>query len=270
MIIDFHTHSFPDSLAERAMTALKANNSTNSEILPHTDGTADDARRVLAAAGINRAVVCNIATNARQESKVNGYAISLLEKGDFFSPLGSVHPDSENIESELDRLCAAGIKGVKLHPDYVRIPLSDSRFDKVFSILEERGFFAVIHAGYDPVSPDKQHATPDMIRAAVDNHPKLKLVAAHMGGFKRAKEVSEHLVGSNVYIDTSLSSLRENEREELYHILNSHSPERILFGTDTPWSDPEDEIRFINNAPISEEVRKLIFYKNACKLLGIS
>ena len=82
-----------------------------------------------------------------------------MDKGDFFSPLGSVHPDSENIESELDRLCAAGIKGVKLHPDYVRIPLSDSRFDKVFSILEERGFFAVIHAGYDPVSPDKQHAT---------------------------------------------------------------------------------------------------------------
>lgn len=267
MVIDFHTHSFPDALAERAMSALKA---TNKEIAPYTDGTALDAKRVLVTAGISRAVVCNIATNARQEANVNSYAISLLQNGDFFTPLGSVHPDSENIESELDRLSAAGIKGVKLHPDYVRIQLSDSRFDKVFSILEERGFFAVIHAGYDPVSPEKQHATPEMIRAVVDKHQKLKLIAAHMGGFKRATEVTRHLVGSNVYIDTSLSSLRKDEYEELYRILNEHNPERILFGTDTPWSDPKEELAFINNAPISEKAKELILYKNALGLLAIS
>ena len=269
MVIDFHTHSFPDALAQRAMAVLKDNIPEGSEMVSYTDGTADDAKRVLSAAGIDRAVVCNIATNARHEANVNGYAISLIEKGDFFTPLGSLHPDSENIESELDRLSEAGIKGVKLHPDYVRIPLSDERFDRIFSILEERNIFSVIHAGYDHVSPDKQHATPEMIRAVIDKHKKLKLVAAHMGGFNRACEVIDYLVGSNVYIDTSLSALRRGELEKLHKILNSHNPERILFGTDTPWSNPVDELNFIRNAPVSEEIKELILYKNASMLLGL-
>ena len=115
MIIDFHTHNFPDALAPKAMESLKANCAANPDIVPHTDGTASDAKRLLSAAGVDRAVVCNIATNPRQESKVNSYAISLLES-DFFIPLGSLHPDSEYKREELTRLKDAGIKGIKLIP----------------------------------------------------------------------------------------------------------------------------------------------------------
>jgi hypothetical protein len=134
---------------------------------PVTDGTSSDAERLLRSLGIDKAVVCNIATNAKQEEKVNGYAISLLNN-DFFYPLGSVHPDSENIESELDRLLLSGIRGIKLHPDYVGIELSDRRFDRIFSLLSERDMFTVVHTGYDPISPDKVHATPEMLRAVCD------------------------------------------------------------------------------------------------------
>ncbi len=266
MIIDFHTHSFPDSLAPRAMESLKRNCAANPKIKPHTDGTAGDAKRVLEAAGITRAVVCNIATNPRQERKVNDYAISLLEDP-FFYPLGSVHPDSENIESELDRLSKAGIKGIKLHPDYVGIELSDERFDRIFSSLDRRGMFVVVHAGYDPISPEKQHATPEMFRAVIDKYPELRLIAAHTGGFGRGEDVYRQLVGTNIYLDTSLSSLREEERDILHKILNEHDENRLLFGTDTPWTEAGEEVEFIKNAPISEERREKIFYKNALAFL---
>ena len=75
MVIDFHTHNFPDSLAPKAMAALKQNCADNPDIVAHTDGTAADAKRILKAAGVDRAVVCNIATNPRQEEKVNSYAL---------------------------------------------------------------------------------------------------------------------------------------------------------------------------------------------------
>ena len=267
MIIDFHTHNFPDALAPKAMASLKINCAANPDIVAHTDGTASDAERLLRSSGVDRAVVCNIATNARQENKVNSYSISLLES-DFFIPLGSLHPDSENKREELTRLKDAGIKGIKLHPDYVGIELSDPRYDEIFSLLCEYGMFCVVHAGYDPISPEKQHATPEMFRAVIDKYPDLKLVAAHTGGFSNADGVLKHLVGTNIYLDTSLSSLREGEKELLYKILSTHDENRLLFGTDTPWTEPASEIEFIKNAPISDERREKIFFKNALKLLG--
>ena len=271
MVIDFHTHCFPDTLAPRAMEALSKNTSPKvAAISAHTDGTAEGAKRLLLASGINGAVVCNIATNKKQEHKVNSFAVELSERKDgFFFPLGSLHPDSENMEGELDFLSAAGIRGVKLHPDYTGVLLSDERFEKIFSLLEERGFFAVIHAGLDSVSPDLVHADAEMIADLIKRHPKLKLVCAHTGGMRRAEAVLRHLVGKNVYFDTSLSSVRGDETELLYKILAEHDEDKILFGTDTPWTDPRAELRFIENAPISEKRREKILSGNAIRLIGL-
>ena len=267
MIIDFHTHNFPDSIAERAMATLIKNSFSKINMTAHTNGTASDAERHLRSFGIDRAVVCNIATNTHQESKVNSYALSLLSRGDFFSPLGSVHPDSEKKAEELNRLLGGGIRGIKLHADYAGIELSDERYSEIFGLLEERKMFAVLHMGFDPVSTEHVHATPNMLLPVIRRFPRLKLVAAHMGSFKMAKEVLSTIVGTNIYIDTSLSSLRSDETELLHTILREHSPERILFGTDTPWSDPKEEIAFVENAPIDEKRREMIFYKNAASLL---
>ena len=268
MLIDFHTHCFPDALAPRAMESLKNNCAGFDFIKPHTDGTAGDAKALLRGCGVTRAVVCNIATNPRQERKVNDFAISLLEDG-FFSPLGSVHPDSTEKAAELDRLRAAGICGIKLHPDYVRVQLNDPRFDEIFSLAEERDMLVVVHAGLDPISPDLIHATPRMFAVVLKKHPRLTLIAAHMGGFLKAEETLAHLVGTNVYLDTSLSSLRESERDSLYAILKQHDPARLLFASDTPWSNPAKEIAFIENAPIDERVKAMIFAENAARLLKL-
>lgn len=269
MRIDFHTHCFPDSLAPRAMAKLKQNCATDAAISPHTDGTAADTERLLRAAGIDRAVVCNIATNQKQEYNVNSFAISLAAS-DFFIPLGSLHPDSTAWESELDRLMAAGIKGIKLHPDYVGIPLTDARFDRMLSLIEERGLFVIVHAGVDPLSPDFVHASPEMIATVHRKHQKLPLIAAHMGGYRRAAEVHKHLCGTGVYLDTSLSVRRESEAMSLWRLLRDHDENRLLFASDTPWSNPKKEIAFVESAGLTVATQERIFYKNAAKLLGLA
>ena len=148
------------------------------------------------------------------------------------------------------------------------VEITDPRYDKIFSLLDERGMFAVTHAGPDPVSPGRVFAPPEGILTVLRRHPALTLVAAHLGGPGTAKEVLRLLVGTGVYFDTSLSSTRDAEREDLYEILRRHDPRRLLFGTDTPWTDPATEIRFLENSGLPKADLNLIFYRNARRLLG--
>ena len=268
MRICFHTHCFPDSLAPRAIAAL-TENAAPAGYLPHTDGTAAGAIRYLREAGIDAALVCNIATNTHQEPKVNNFAISLAASGGPLFAAVSLHPDSERMEEELDRLSAAGIRGIKIHPDYVGVDITDPRFDRIFSLAEERGMFVVSHTGFDPVSPDRPHATAEGILTVVNRHPKLTLIAAHMGGPRQSGDVLRLLVGTPVWFDTSLCAIRPDERDNLLNILRGHSDERILFGTDTPWSFPREEVKFVETAGLSPRAVENIFHRNAEKLLKL-
>ena len=70
MIIDMHTHCFPDPLAEKAMPmlALRSGNPC-----PAFDGTASGLKESVLSGGADRAAVLNIATNAHQQKKVNDF-----------------------------------------------------------------------------------------------------------------------------------------------------------------------------------------------------
>ncbi len=272
-IIDFHTHCFPDALAPRAMAQLTANASACG-YTPHTDGTVDGLLASMARGGITRSVVCNIATNARQMPKVNDFAMELARRYPSLISLGSLHPSvpQAELETELARLAAAGLPGIKIHPDYVGVTIHDPAYDPILSLCEARGLFVITHAGFDPVSPDKLHCTPDMVLAVMRAHPHLKLVVAHTGGFDCETEVLEKLCGTKVFIDTSLSAVRAS-RDPAYEtrcaaILRAHDPDRLLFATDTPWSTPTAELAFIRRVGLSTEIEEKILHENAERLIA--
>lgn len=266
MIIDFHTHCFPDALAPRAMGQLSAT-VADMGIAPSTDGTADGLIRRMAEAGIDRSVVCNIATNPHQMTKVNDFAISLTKHEALF-PLGSLNPHAEGLEAELDRLLSAHITGIKIHPDYMKTDIDDPAFEQIFDLCQAKNVFVVTHAGLDPISPDHMYCTPERICRVLDKFPRLKLVAAHMGGFHCEAAVLEHLCGRDIYIDTSLISQRPDRCPLIHRIFAHHDPHRLLFATDTPWTKGEEEIQAIQSAPLSEDTKDLIFSGNAIALLS--
>lgn len=271
-IIDFHTHAFPDALAPRAIAQLTIN-AAASGYMPLTDGTVNGLIASMDQAGISRSVVCNIATNARQMQKVNDFAISCTQNPRLI-PLGSLHPDAtaENMDIELDRLAAAGLAGIKIHPDYVHIELDAPAFDPILARCEARGMLVITHAGFDPVEPDHIHCTPDMVLRVLERHPALKLVVAHTGGFDCEFEVLEKLCGTRVYLDTSLAAVRRAKSavwgQACGDILRAHDPARILFATDTPWSDPAAEIAFVRSVGLSEEDTEAVLHGNAERLLA--
>ncbi len=272
-IWDFHTHAFPDILAPRAVESLAATAAPYG-YFPHTDGTVAGLLASMDAAGIARSVVCNIATNPRQMAKVNDFAIETARLHPRLIPLGSLHPAAplEELKQEIDRLCRAGIRGIKLHPDYVRVTLDDPAFTPILNLAASGGLFVITHAGFDPVSPDRVYCTPDMILRVLKRHPTLRLIAAHIGGFDREDEVLEKLCGQDVYLDTSLAAVRAAKDpvwgEKCAAVLRCHRPDRLLFASDTPWSTPAEELAFLAHVGLSEAGTEALLHGNAERLVG--
>ena len=61
------------------------------------------------------------------------------------------------------------------------------------------------------------------------------------GGFRQWKYALDVLADRNVWMDTS-SCMQEIDDDTLRAILRRHPRERLVFGTDYPIMDPQDEI----------------------------
>ncbi|NCC86363.1 MAG: amidohydrolase [Clostridia bacterium] len=264
MVIDFHTHAFPEKIAKSAISTLAYR---CGNCYPKHEGTIDSLMQKIKQSKCDKAVVLNIATNPKQQKNVNDFAISLLSIPDVI-PFGSVHPDSDNAIEELIRLKEAGIKGIKLHPNYQNFFVDDERLFPIYEKVAELGLITVFHSGVDIGLPDPISCTPDRLLKILPIFKGTPVVAAHMGGYLLWQEVLHKLAGTEIYLDTSYSFSR-TPPPWANQIIQKHGADKILFGSDTPWSSTEDEIRFIESLDLTEQQKEQIYYKNAAKLLGI-
>ena len=143
MLIDFHTHAFPDKLAPRAIASLAH---ASGGLSPQTDGTVSALKAKMARDGVDISVVQSIATNPRQMTKVNDFAIE-INVDPAIVAFGSVHPDAPDALEELERLKAAGLKGVKFHPEYQHFYANDEKMKPIYRKISELGLIALFHAG---------------------------------------------------------------------------------------------------------------------------
>ncbi len=234
------------------------------------DGTAGGLVGLMNDDGIDVSVVLNTVTNVKQTEKVNAFALSTQDAYKNLIPFCSLHPLCENPKDILSSLKEKGIKGIKLHPDYVGIEIDDERNAPLLNAASELGLPVVIHAGYDPVSPDKMHASPDAICRTLDTYPDLILIAAHLGGVSRWDEVIEKLCGRNLYLDTAFCCERIGITvEQGKRIFEKHPHDKILFGSDAPWARPAEILGFLYKLGLSDESLELVFHKNAKRLLNI-
>ena len=95
-----------------------------------------------------------------------------------------------------------------------------------------------------------------------------KLVLAHLGGWKEWDAVEELIAGEKVYLDTAFLEEYISD-EQLLRIIRRHGAERILFGTDCPWSGQRESIERFKKLSLTEEERTLIFSGNAERLFGL-
>ncbi len=262
MLIDFHTHCFPEKIAQKAIEKLSF---ACGGMMPHTDGTLTGLKSLMKAQGVDKAVVLNIATNAHQQTSVNDFAASI--NGENIISFGSVFPDSEDCLYELERIKALGLKGVKLHPDYQGFSVDDDKMIPIYKKISSLGLITIFHAGLDYGFPPPYGATPDKMERAL-RHFDSPVVAAHWGGIDCGEAVIKHLCGKDIYFDTSFG-YGNMPKYYAQKILDTHTPDKILFGTDSPWHTAEMEMRLLKALELSDRDLERITHQNAEKLLCI-
>ncbi len=265
MIIDFHTHIFPDAVAEKTIPFLEK----RSGICAATDGTLTGLLSSMKKTGVDLSVVLPVVTKPSQFTSILKFAEMVNEKDKRkVISFGGIHPDSTDYKAELDAIKAAGLCGVKIHPDYQGVMIDDVRYMNIIEYADELDLIIIAHAGIDIGLPEPVHCPPEKARKVLDQLNPKKLVLAHYGGWKQWEEVYEYLAGENVYFDTAFT-FDYIEQEIFLKIWEKHDKEKILFATDSPWSNPKKGIEAVRNLPLSPKEIEDILGNNAKKLLKL-
>jgi len=282
MIIDIHTHTFPDSIAAKAVDILKHNSHTQ----PFLDGTAASLSASCFAAGIDYAVVQPVATSPKQVADINDKAAEANRSAAKTRLLsfGCMHPAFAEPERELERAARKGIRGIKLHPVYQKTDMDDPSYVRVLKAAAANGLLVLIHAGVDVGFLDLRYSDPDKIARAIDAAGCGRYILAHMGGWRQWGEAEALFAGrEDVWIDTSFSlgamqpsgdgfyethSAERLDEEGFLRMKDAFGADRLLFGTDSPWEDQGKEVARIRGLRLSGEEKDAILGKNAAQLLG--
>ena len=282
MIIDFHAHTFPEQIVERAIAKL----SQSAHIKNYLDGTLHDLKFSMHGAGIDYAVLLPVVTKPAQQETINRTAIQIndLWQETGILSFGGIHPENDNYREILRNLARHGVRGIKLHPVFQQTYFDDIRYLRIMECACENNLMILTHAGFDVSFPNQDFVTPERISAVLEQvHPD-KLVLAHMGGWGCWNEVEEMLTKYDIWLDTSftLSPVRSNDgkmsewsnqslkQEQFLRMVRAFGAKRILFGTDSPWADLSESLALIREIGLTPSELQDILGANAANLIGIS
>jgi len=282
MIIDIHIHTFPDRIAAGAVAHLQ----NASHTAAFSDGTNSGLSASMARAGIDASLVLPVATNPHQVSRVNDTAARVNDLGSTTGiySFGGIHPDCPDWYQELERVAQLGLKGIKLHPAYHALPFDHPKYLRILDRCGQLGLIVLTHAGVDIGLPTPVYCTPRHIRNALTQVGPVKLILAHMGGWRQWDEVEQQLADAPVWLDTAfcLGNITPLEQghfapeeltmlanEQFVRMVRAFGPHRILFGTDSPWADQADQLARFRALPLTPQELDLILGENARSLLSL-
>ncbi|MBQ7933297.1 MAG: amidohydrolase [Lachnospiraceae bacterium] len=282
-MIDMHTHTFPDKIAQKVVNSLAREACSK----PFSDGSMNGLLEGMKRGGVDYSVNLPVMTSPEQVEKINSQFIEAKEQlhTQGIICFGGMHPEYTQIRQELTRLKKAGIKGIKIHPAYQKLDLNHSKMMNIISIASELDMIVITHAGIDIGIYDHDYASVKHVLQVLKEVQPSKLVLAHMGGWGCWDDVERDLTGAPVYFDTAFSlgpieplpgwdktPIAEHNLtpEDFARIARKHGTDKILFATDSPWQEQADAVALVNSAPLTADEKEQIFYKNATELLHIN
>ena len=263
MLIDLHTHLFPEAIAGRTLEKL----AKISQFTYHTDGTAAGNLKAAADWKVDYQVVLQIATKPGQQHTINQYALQLQQTHPKLLCFDSVHPLDPQALEELDWIKQSGLYGVKLHPAYQSVHVGDPVCFPLYERMEQLGLPVLIHAGIDPLVAENFAPASELAQVAAA-FPQLVIIAAHMGAMRDPADAKLLLPYENIYFDTAMSSI-VLAKEDYFQLIRQKGADHILFGTDCPWNTAPAEKAYLLELGLTKQELSLIFWKNACRILGL-
>ena len=269
-IIDAHVHVFPEKIAAAAVAAtnrfyagVRSDQVSAPEEFTVYPGTPADLAARDAAAGIARSVVFSTATAARQVESINSFIAGCCREYPSFIGVGTMHIDYPDFESEVKRIKALGLVGIKLHPDIQRFALDDPRLLPLYELMDSENLFLIAHTGdfrFD-------YSTPARMAHLAALFPRMRFVAAHFGGWSQWAEARECLVLPNVYVDTS-STIGFSQPDTAAKGFEVFDPTHIFFGSDYPMWEPGIELRRLMDLHLPDRLLEMVLSENFKQFLS--
>ncbi len=268
MLIDFHTHIFPEKIAGKTIDILKAGamQCEGKEIPAHFDATFSGLLASMDENCVDISVALPIATKPSQTESINSYAQTVTCSK--IVSFASLHPLNENISKILENIKEAGFSGIKLHPEFQRFDVDSPEAIKIFKKSEELKLYTILHTGQDIGLPPPVHSAPKMLKNILDHVSGKYVIAAHLGGWRMWDDVEKYLVGTNILFDTAFIA-DYIPREQCIRIIKNHGSDKIIFGSDNPWEAPSKTLEFLMSLNLSQNDMENITYKNAFKILNV-
>ncbi|MBQ8503722.1 MAG: amidohydrolase [Clostridia bacterium] len=260
-IIDCHCHIYPDKIADRAVRGI----ADFYDLAMYHDGRYSSLIESGNKIGVKHYVVFSVATTPHQVNSINTFIADTVKKSNgLLTGLGTLHPDSYEIEKDIEKIKELGLKGIKLHADFQKFCIDDPKCDRIYSLCE--GVFPVLlHTGdirYD-------FSNPDRVKNVLEKHKNLTVIGAHFGGWSCWKEAAEKLHDyENFYVDCC-STFNWLPPCEVRELIRLYGADKVVFGTDFPMWSHEEEYKAFKSMKLTQEEEEKILYKNAMKLFSI-
>ena len=264
MIIDFHTHVFPDTLAPRALHALTEN--INHIYEPVNDATLAGLTKNMDDWGIDLSVVQPVITKPSQFVTANEWVASIVS--DRIVGFGGIFPHTADYRRDIDFVVSLGLKGLKFHAEYQDFVVDDTHMLDIYDYALSRGLILLHHAGVDHAFAPPYKSSPQQFAKIAKAMGGGVIVAAHLGGLGQWDDVEKYLAGSAIYMDTS-TGFDDFPQDLFLRVLEKHGADKILFASDAPWSNAGTEIAHIQALPITESDKAMLLGGNAQRILGM-
>ncbi len=264
-IIDFHTHAFPDTLAERAIASLVKG--SGGVFPPCSDGTVNGLVRNMERFGVDISVIQPVITKPSQTKALNEWAASVQSSR--IIAFGGIHPHTDDFKRDIDFVKSLGLRGLKFHCEYQDFEVDAPKMLEIYDYAFECGLMIIHHAGFDPAFKAPFRSSPKQFQSIARQMKGGTMIVAHLGGQSQWDDVERYLVGENVYIDTSMG-FKHYSKEQFMRIAVGHGADKILFGSDSPWSRADEEITDIMSLSLTQDEKNAILGDNAKRLLGES
>jgi predicted TIM-barrel fold metal-dependent hydrolase len=258
--VDTHAHIFPPKVEVVATEAIRR--FYDVESMRHS-GSLEDLLDSGGRAGVTNYLVFSTATTPAQVTKINDFIIETCARHSEFFGAGTLHRDFGGFEAELHKLKNSGIRGVKLHPDFQKFNIDDEMLLPMFAELERLGMFLITHSGDYRYT----YSHPARVANIARKFPRMRVLAAHFGGWSQWSVARRELVLPNVYVDTS-STYGFAGVDPVLAGIKAFDKTHILFGCDFPMWDHSEEIAMLSSLGLGDRLLDDILYNNFMNFYG--
>ena len=258
--IDFHCHVYPDAIAPKAADSIREFYHLGDDAM---DGRVETLLEYGTRAGVDKFVILPVALRPSRTRHINDFILEQVEKEPRFYGYGTIHAGMENLCEEVEYIMDKGLRGLKMHPDSQVFAIDDPRLFPVYDMIGDK-LPILFHMGdnrYD-------YSHPARLRKVLELFPKLRVIAAHFGGYSMYETAAELLSDKDCFFDVS-SSLMFMEEGVAEGYINRYGAERLVYGSDFPMWDPVREMERFLSLKLTDDQFEQIAHITAERILGI-